>query len=55
LGHKGFFYVAILAIAFNHNAVGDEVRLAGSGGVWLEHLAKNLGCLRNVKAADTTV
>ena len=35
LRHEGFLNVAILAVAFNHDAVGDEVRLAGNRCIWL--------------------
>ena len=55
LCHEGLLYVAILAVAFDHDAVGDEVRFAGRGRVRLEHLLEYLLCLRDVEAPHTAV
>lgn len=55
LRYQGFLNVAILAIAFDHDAVGDEVGFAGGGRPRLQHLLENLRSLRHVEAADTAV
>ena len=41
LRHEGFLYVAILAVAFDHDTVGDEVGLAGDACIWLQHLLED--------------
>lgn len=47
--------VAILAVAFDHDAVGDEVGLACGARVWLQHLLEDERGLWHIKAADAAV
>jgi len=55
LGHEGFLNVAILAVAFNHDTISDEVGFAGNGCIWLKHLLENLFRLRYIKTPDAAI
>ena len=55
LRHEGLLNVAILAVAFDHNAVGDEIRPACSARIRLQHLLEDQSCLRHIKAANAAV
>ena len=55
LRHEGLLNVAILAVAFDHNAVGDEVRLASGTCIRLQHLLEDQRRLRHVEAANAAV
>ena len=55
LGHEGLLYVAILAVAFDHDTVGYEVGFASCTRIWLQHLLEDERCLWHIKAADAAV
>ena len=55
LGEEGLFDVTLLAVALNHDAVGDQVRFASSWSIRLKHLIEDLGSLRHVEASYAAV
>ena len=47
--------VALLAVALNHDAVGDQVWLARSWSIWFKHLIEDQRRLRHIEASHAAV
>ena len=47
--------VALLAVALNHDAVGDQVWLASSWSIWLKHLIEDQRRLGHIEASYAAV